>query len=355
VIRASFVPVLVVCTAASVAPAERLDFRAPEGVPLAKHFAFALELELDAIRDTWYPGFVESNSSAGLHGAVFGLTCRESITDTYHAVQHGFPFDFTRRYDLLRLTARTGKGPLDVEERISPLEGRSFSFDWDEEEDVWVHTLLEEPYIPRNFWLDLEGDRDLLGWLPSEYEVEVGERWEVDPLVLADTLLPEIRTFELPAFEFDVNLEGPILSWAPWRVAGVWCQGIEGTVRAEYTKKREVAGRTLAVIPLRVDLRGGFDKGMLEIDPEDLGYPRQLGVTIAASTLCGWTFEGTGELLWDLDRGHFHSLAIEGEVHLVVGAYLNWMLVQLTGGQGHDEEWSGTISLEVGLGALSVE
>ncbi len=354
-IRAVFVPVLVVWTAASLAPAERLDFRAPEGVPLAKHFAFALDLELDASRDAW-DGPFDSGSDLKSHPiAVFGLTCRESITDTYHAVQHGFPFDFTRRYDLLRLTARTGEGLFDVEELISPIEGRTFSFDWNEEENTWEHTLAGEPYIPRDRWRDLKGDRDLLDWLPGTYEVQVGERWEVDPLILADTLLPEIGTIDLPAPEFRSNLDAPILRWAPWRAIPVWCQGLEGTVRAEYEGKREVEGRTLASIPLLVDLRGGFDEGELEVDPEEYGFLGLVGTAFSASAVSDWAFEGEGELLWDLDQGHLHSLEIEGEVHLMVGASLTWAWYEVTGGQDHEEWWSGTITLEVGLGALSAE
>ena len=83
-------------------------------------------------------------------------------------------------------------------------------------------------------------------------------------------------------------------------------ENLVGEFSATFAGVRRTSERELAVIELACNL---WTEGE-ESTWDEEGYPRHMSMTMA--------FDLKGQLLWDLDAGHFHTLEMGGELGLLV-------------------------------------
>jgi hypothetical protein len=88
---------------------------------------------------------------------------------------------------------------------------------------------------------------------------------------------------------------------------------LDGDIAAELVGIREEDGKRLAAIKLELDLSSASDlkEKMSELKDQ---MPEGMGEIDFESFDVEFEFKGEGELLWDLEQGLFHSLAISGDI-----------------------------------------
>ena len=243
------------------------------------------------------------------------------VVDEYGPVRGGRPLQLTRELEELAASSTLELGAPGLEETYelrlaSALEGESVLFRWQEEEGEYAAELEDQDSAGGPDLAGLVEDLDLRGLLPDGDAAE-GDEWEV-PAGEVETLFALGGDFlRLPAAapegsyvaldELQVLASGFVV---PSEVAG----DFSGEATAEWTATREVDGRKLAVIEVAID-------GTLSAELEDelLRAMTSLGLDDGRSDLefsLAWSLEGEGELLWDLEAGHFRSFRLESEVEI---------------------------------------
>lgn len=187
-----------------------------------------------------------------------------------------------------------------------PMEGLAVDFTWDADSGAY-----EPSWQPgaggEDRWLSgLKADMDGASFLPSE-PVEAGDRWEVDLAAASDLLWPGGRVF----VEEDSNLaddhdipDGGIVILVPSSGGIRRLDELKGKLNAKYSGRREVDGRSLGVIELDLELDGELDVC------EDLQDSSPIDQAFDTATL-GLSYEGQGELLWDLEGHHMAGFSFE--------------------------------------------
>ncbi len=201
----------------------------------------------------------------------------------------------------------------------NPLDGLDIDCTWNEKDETFRYgfgegsdgdaTLLENLLIDAEFSL-----------MPPNDEVEESDSWIVD---LADG-----RALFSPggALAWDAEL-GPegfqnlepqnVISIALMNLGDV-SEDIEGEAEVSWTKTISKDDRKLAVLEVEVTAELTAELGerlnalcsSAGVEPLDMAQDTS------------WSVEGEGELLWDLESGHFHSFEIEYDT--VIELTLEW-------------------------------
>ena len=75
---------------------------------------------------------------------------------------------------------------------------------------------------------------------------------------------------------------------------------------------RDVEGQKCGVIELAIDIESAND---LSDKVEEMNAEQAEGIEFSIESMdLAFTFEGGGELLWNLRGGHVHSLGLQGDV-----------------------------------------
>ena len=240
------------------------------------------------------------------------------ITDTYTVVKDGRVMQRTRTIEECEGTVESGISVMGMEEGhgaqlSNPLDGLDLVCTWDEKAEEYTfsydegssgeESLLEKMLVDAEFAL-----------LAPDDEIEESDSWVVD---LADG-----RAFFAPGgalvweAEFDgrpfENLEPQnLLSMALLNLADS-SQDIEGEVELTWTDTITKDDRKLAVLDLEIaaelscNLREELNALCASAGAEEQDVEQD----------CTWSIEGEGQVLWDLEAGHFYSLEIEYETEI---------------------------------------
>src|SRR5688572_31189807 len=279
--------------------AVELSFHPAAGTVLAKSFEIESRGHIEALR---LNDSDITNLLAGLDALSVESTMQ--VADEYLAVGGGRPLELVRDFDALE-TCWGWRSKHDV---LHPLLYRSVRFTWDPR-----HERYDKEWQPRRGSVrPLDGvweDLDFRGLLPGE-PVRVGETWHVPLRAFAPVLLPggsiqrdELLWDEWSLFELEDTLAPRSRHW--FQNEDVACR-LEEIVRVE--------DRPCARISVRWAWWGQLD--LYPEDDEDSWWLRfaTLGAFVELE------LHGQGELLWDLEGGHFASfeLAAECEAELDV-------------------------------------
>ena len=203
----------------------------------------------------------------------------------------------------------------------SPLLGQTVAFTWVPEERDWSRCY--DRVDAEEEWLaPLRGEFDLLALLPPN-DVEPGARWDIDPARLREVLAPGGDLSMLPT---GGSLFGRSMELG---IGGDFADFLgpspQGRAQATFSGVREIAldetpagGASerpqrklrVAAIALEIELHSLRDRG----DLYRMAMPadeRAQAARVDAVPL-EYALKATGELLWDLDAGHFHALSIRG-------------------------------------------
>ena len=286
---------------------EVIRFEFKEGGRLAKTVLIRHELNLDEMGATRMGSPLMREDIGGWLTSAHRLV----VLDEYVAVAEGRGQILRRKYREIqghgKVNLSGGRGRIEERtDRISPLKGKTVLYTWVDEEGDYGRTY-DHVYGDEELLARVEGDMDMLTLLPPG-EVEVGSSWEIDPSSLRPVLGPGGELATIPQEDgffprmIEVGLGGDL--------AEVMGRKIEGTARGTFGGVREVGGRRLAEIGLELSVRTHRDRTSTYV----AGMPkaeRREARALQRVTI-EWTFDGGGELLWDLDSGRAESLRIEG-------------------------------------------
>jgi hypothetical protein len=231
------------------------------------------------------------------------------VEDTYGPVAGGRALELVRRYVELHAARRahtvTGDHAEDLEQvETCAVEGRRVRFAWSPEERGY-RASLADPAAARavaaagpadqgaatggeaDALAGLVADMDLLAFLPSA-PVAPGDEWAVPFDAFRWAVLR-------PGGEPACRSEPPRGETEEQLAARLWAS-LAGEIGARYAGRRERDGARLGAIAFRGRYQGACELGLAEAGLR--------GRRMAQST------EVEGELLWDLDRGRAHSLAM---------------------------------------------
>ena len=225
-------------------------------------------------------------------------------------------------------------------ERSSPLEGLAVHFEPSEDpEEARGDARFAEPGSGDEEWLEgLTTRVDLALLLPPD-DVASGDTWSVDPA--------RIRELIEPAGELPITTDADEAWGAP---EGEPTESFDGEIELEYRGTRDDSGRRVGVVRVAVDVTIAMDlsdmTGLAGLDGdegyEDYGGSMELDVHDVETT-----FEGEGELRWDVDAGCLVSFRLDCEtesIETTVGTYAY---------EGESEEleqeirYAGTMSVRV--------
>jgi len=294
-----------------------LSFHPDQGAILAKTFEIESQGRLVAGRmnDVDITRWLE-----GLNALT--VESRLRVTDEVVEVGGGRPLELLRDFEEVRTTW----GWNDRHEVLHPLLYRTVRFTWDAEQETY-----DKDWEPRRGSIrPLEGlweDLDFRCLLPEE-PVAVGEAWYVSLRKIAPALLP------------GGSIHRDKLLWDEWRLFELedslaprsrhWFRNEDVTCRLEEIVTRE--GRAFARMSLRWTWWGQLD--LYAEDAEDswwLSFATQ-------GAFVDLDLSGRGELLWDLEGGHFASFELEAECAVELEMRTDWGSIEVEA-EG-SAEWS---------------
>jgi hypothetical protein len=226
----------------------------------------------------------------------YSLESHETIVvvDEIGGVEDGRPARLVRAFETIedrsieRAQDESGETSETTEERTSELAGKKVVFTL--EDDEYRVAAGEGQEIDEELLAGLDEDMDLRGFLPPK-KVEPGDEWKVDTAAVRALTWPGGHMHYLDE-EGDPDAGRHTLNAKLY-------EALEGEARARYDGVREEDGTQVGVIHLEVEMSAAAE---LEGDGEE-GAP--------LNTL-EFEREAEGELLWDLEQGHFVSLQLEG-------------------------------------------
>lgn len=284
-----------------------LRFTAAEGIRLLKTMTWKHELNLDEM------GTTRSGSELMREnlGGWMSSTLIKVYVDEYLSVADGRPQQVRR---LIRNTTGHGKLNLSgdrgrIEERASfksPMKGLTLLLTWIEEEGEYAR-LYDVIDHEEELLQEVTGDVDFIYMLPQG-EVAEGDTWELDMDDMRLLLAPGGNLASKPTEEgafprtMEVGVGGDF--------ADLLGKRISGNATATYGGELVVDGRRLGVIDLALnvatkrDRTGVYRSGMEQGERAEASQLKHVNVV--------YTLVGTGQLLWDLDAGHYDSFELEG-------------------------------------------
>jgi hypothetical protein len=229
-----------------------------------------------------------------------------AVTDAYGQIKDGKPSKVTRSYDKLGGTS-TQKvelpegmdahgDPNEVKERSSELEGKTVVFKLDDDGESYKADFADGKGDAK-LLEDLKEDMDLRGFLPRG-EVSEDKSWEIEAAVFNSVLGSpggdlKINTKDDKDDDSDIDQQ--------------FEDNLKGKGKGTYKGKREVDGHHCAVIALEAELKtsGKDDKAA-----EGGGHNGVKTIKLE------YTVEG--ELLWDVDEGHFLKCTLSSKIKMTM-------------------------------------
>jgi hypothetical protein len=276
------------------------------------------------------------------------------ISDTFTKMADGRPAKLKRKFDELGGTVGMSMkvdmmGQVqendDSKDLNSQLSGKTVVYSWDKDKSEYA--LAFEPEEENAELLEnLHEDMDLRVLLPQG-EVKEGESWKVDMKQLAHVIAPggdlkikpkEGESSEDPMGMGDMSGAGNPTDW--------FSSDMEGEATATFDGMREVDGKSYAVIKLEVQSKG--KKDLTEQAKEGAKNSGQEGMNVEMTKVeVSFSYEGTGELLWNPSTNVMHSFNFTGPVKAVIDIELALDMQGQKMDIGQSMEMAGSTTLKI--------
>lgn len=336
---------------APAAPADVLELRIAPSTKVLKTHRATHELRIDEVA----LGVDEAPPVADGTGGWISASQDLAFVDESLRTEPGRPpLEFRRTIRDAKSSAkasvvRPGMPPLtEPSQSASPLLRQNVRFTWVEAERDWARRY--EKVDAEEEWLQsLRGEFELLALLPGR-EVAAGDTWKVDLLAFRDVLAPGGNLLLTPTSgglfgrTTEVGVAGDFADFYESPVGKVDAT-YKGTREIEIVQGDATTRRTVGVVALDVQVACTADRTMLYrmAMPEDERRENsRLESVVLESTLFG-----TGELLWDVAAGRFHSLSLRAQESFTV-------TIRKTSYDGRDQHavvslsrYSGPMTLDV--------
>lgn len=293
---------------------DKVAFTPAEGATVTKTFTVNTELDIDDMTALMNGGpspMPEMEMSMAMTQSV-------TVTDEYLAVADGQPAKLARTYDAIGTDLEMdinagGQAQAPSGTGSSPLEGSTVVFSWNGETESYDTAFAEGEEGDDEMLAGLIEDMDLRGLLPSD-EVAEGESYDIDVAAFADVISPggDLK------IEMEIDGETGGSGMDPEMMTNFrkfFEEMIEGSATGKYVGTRDVDGVKVAVIELEVEINGSAD--MSDMAAESMGEEMPEGVEMNIDRMdVEMTYEGTGELHWNMAKGVIHGLSINAEMEM---------------------------------------
>lgn len=291
----------------------RIRFGPADGSSVTKTFANKATLTLDRFTLSGLGG-TQSPDMEGTRTTSQKLV----VSDEYVKTKDGSPRILARTFDELGAEmASTMKQSMMGQSQTSEqnmrakseLEGKKVVFTWDADKNEYKKAF--DPTTGKDDLLrGLQEDLDLRGFLPKD-DVKEGDSWEFEPRHLMPVFMPggDLSLVPENVDEKSMKLGGDMGS-----MLATIGNSLEGTAKAKLVSVKDIDGVPCAAIRVQVKVHSKAD--MLEATRKALASgdlpPEVKGIEFEKNDV-KFTFEGEGELVWDLKAGHFRSLELSGQ------------------------------------------
>ncbi len=325
--------------------AESVRFAPAPDLVLEKTLTINHELALDLVGSSRSGAPVVKEDLTGWVTTWFKV----AVLDRYQECGDGLPLRLERTYTDLggggKVTLQRGQQRRQSEERAvaaSPLRDRRVEFTWIPAERDWARAWLRDD--AEESWLaGLRGDIDLLMLLPQG-PVAPGETWEPPIEAARAVLAPGGNHLITPSKgnplgrSIEVGVGGDY--------AEVLGPELAGRMLARFTGTREEDGRRLAVIEVEIQgLRSLAERD--EIWRISMPAEEKKERARLLSVLLEYTLDAEGELLWDLEAGHFRSVQLSGKESYAISVAKEANDGQSTFERTGLSAYSGTMTLKL--------
>lgn len=290
------IPAMLLLLAGSAPREETIAFAPEEGTTLERTFQahaeytieFGMRIDGEDLEPSEQPDYTSE------------WTETIAVTDEILGVEDGRPTDLKRTFDDLSQESTDTVGDDEVERSLSSdLEGETVRFTWDDDDEEYhVELVDEDSDLDPDVLQWLSEDMDLLGVLPDD-EVEVGDSWEIDESVYLPLMWPS----GLVGFHAE-DEDAPDADDNERNQQTIDNLEAEGTATFEEVREDE-DGRRLAVLSIELSITTSTSRTREDEGPEG----ESVEVTVDEEI----ERELEGEILWDLDAGHLHSVSLEGD------------------------------------------
>ena len=304
---------------------EDVGFRPEQGLELSKRVVSQSEVSLDEM--------TMSLNGQEMDPSMFSMEMTTSVkqivavTDRYAEPGAGRPAKLVRTFDELSSATEIAMsnpmmGEMDAElDGQSDLEGLTVVFDWNADNEEYDVSFGEDSSGDEGLLEGLVEAMDLREMLPDG-EVSEGDTWEIDPDVLRQAFAPGGAV----KIEPDDDSMGDMMGMSgPQPSPDQFLGEIEGEVSAEFGGVRDADGTRVAVVKLAIDVNSAKDLSEMIADMmADAPFPEGVEIEMDVESFdMEFLFEGTGELLWNLEAGVMHSLEISGEITQIIDTSMN--------------------------------
>ena len=217
------------------------------------------------------------------------------VSDTYSEVEDGRTLELERTFVSLGNTQTVTSDEEDREEdETSELEETTVVFTWDADDEEYSVAFAEDEDGDEDLLDELVEDMDLRAFLPDS-EVDEGDTWTVG--------VEGYHVLASPGGELAIlGEDGEADEEREFR-EGIR-DNMDGEWAAEWQGTRDEDGTTVGVIALTGEFTSEAE---VSFEPED-------GITVTRGAELELSLEG--ELLWDMEAGHFYAANLQGTFSL---------------------------------------
>lgn len=330
---------LVLCAAFHPARTE-LRYAPGEGSKVAKTFTVSAALGLESLSVRMNGQELPLDEQIDMSEAEVQIDYELAVKDLFEAVAGGRAVKLARDYDQVSVKV---EGMDDSDEKsMDELEGKRVVFTWNAEESrydrAWGDGVEDGD---EDVLKGLAADLDFRALLPPD-DVDEGDAWEVPASELAVLFFPGFD----PAHAAEMDPEGldEALAEIPGEVLDALRSALdESSLRCTFKGLRGGGeGGDLALIELAFESEAQLDLASLVLAA--LAQQDEVDADVEEFSVDLY-LDFTGSLLWDLKRGIFSSLELEGELQADVYVSANANMEQMSFPADLEAELSGEISI----------
>lgn len=253
------------------------------------------------------------------------MTQSVTVTDEYVSMGEGKPKKLARTFDAIGSDLEMdvnagGQAQSPSGSGSSPLEGSTVVFTWNADTEQYDMAFAEGEDGDADLLTGLKENMDLRGLLPKT-ELAEGESYEIDVAVFADILAPGGNLM----LEMEIDGEAGGAGMDPEMMTDFskfFEDLLEGSATGKYVGIRDIEGVKVAVIELEVEIDASAD--MAELAAESMGEEIPEGIEMDIDHVdVQMSYEGTGELLWNMSKGVIHSLELNADMSMNMDMGMN--------------------------------
>lgn len=325
--------------------AAKIEFAPKAGSSLTKTFVSTTTMEMDDMAMTMNgePSPMMPDIEMSME-----MVATTVVSDEYIALAAGQPKKLSRTYDAVgsELEMDVVMNMMGEEESQSPngsgsseLEGSTVIFTWNDEDGEYELSFPEGEEGDADLLENLSEDMDYRALLP-EGELAEGESYDIDLLGLVDVMAPG------GDLKIEMEVDGAQAGMGPDPAMmsdfrQFFEDAVEGSATGKFVEMRDVDGTSVAVIELEMEVAASAD--MSDMAAEAMGgeeLPAEMSIDRMDLTM---SFEGTGELLWNVAAGHAHSLSLQADLEIGMDMAMGMDMGGQSMDLGMEMAMSGTI------------